>query len=126
MPVPYRWSSKAQGLVEVLQQRWAEDDSRFAFDLGSLVADSGAAVVSLLAHQGVVVVSVAQQEGVEGDTPPELECALRAAAVVACQGLAQQLGLSMGGVGAALARRCFAREDASVQYCMRNSSTVAW
>lgn len=72
-------------------------------------------MVALLVEQGVVVA----REAVPADTPPELECALRAAAVVACQALAQQLGLSMGGVGAALARR-------GAQGVLQRPSTVAW
>lgn len=105
--------------MEVLHQRFAEEDARFRFpDMASCVADSGPAVVAFLAQQGVLVVP----GGVpESDTPPELECALRAAAVVACHALSQQLELPMGGVGAALARRC-----ADVPLSLHRPSTVAW
>lgn len=110
--------------MEVLHQRYGQEDARYAFnqDVGSLMADSGPAVVAFLTQHNVLAV----QEGpsMEDETSPELECALRAAAVVGCQALAQQLGLPMGGVGAALARRRAREEGPSM--IMKRPSTVAW
>ncbi len=99
---PYR---KAQGLVDVLYQRFAQEDARFCFtNIHNLAADSGPYTLSVLVQQGVVRCTACPT-----GTPvsAEMECALRAAVVVACHAIAAQWGggTSASALGHVLFRR---------------------
>lgn len=118
---------KAQALVNTLYQRFAEEDARFRFsNIQNLAADSGPYTLSVLVQLGVI--QVAQPPAKDAPVDEGMECALRAAVVVACHTIAARSEgrASPSMLGGVLFRKYEQDPAARAPWRMMREDQVAW